>query len=708
MTESKSQIFRFADVEVREREFSLTKAGQLLTVEPKAFRALLFLLHNPQRLISKEELLNSVWGDAAVTEGSLTRCIWLLRSVLGDDIRSPRYIETVATVGYRWVCKLEVSEDGSEEPVAAKQPNGLAGDEKTVGSGNRWWGWALSGGGVLVLCLAAAIWFLRRPLPPPRILAYAQITHDGHSKYLAGTDGSRLYFARTNQHELNFGAHSVDSICQIALSGGEDAKIPVAVPNSHLEDVSADGSNLLVMSDTDKPGYSLWIVKTLGGQARRLGEAVGASFSPDGNSVAYSTRGDIWLVKNDGTGAHKLASIGDDAGYFAWSPDGGVIRFTKGYSIWEMSSSGSNPHALFPERTVSFIDCCGHWTPDGKLYVFQSTPKGALDRSELLVLDERSGLLRRSQTGPVLLAGGPIRWGVPIPGKDGKTIYAEGQTPRGELSRYDAKIKQFQPFLGGISAQGATFSKDGQYVAYVSYPEAILWKAKRDGSDPVQLTDPSLLTFLPRWSPDGTQVAFVAWSAATDVFRVYLVDADGGSPAKLLPVAKAYSDFPSWSPDGHKIVFNADPNDQSYNGHEVVRIVDLGAGQVTTIPGSYDLNAPRWSPDGRYLAAVKDDVHLEVFDFKAQRWSEIAQKGTVDSPEWSSDGQYIFFRRVKGDLGIFRISIKGGAPEKIVDLKDWHDAGWYGAYMGLDPTDAPLLLRDIGSDDIYALTLEEE
>src|ERR1035438_3028711 len=120
MTESKSQIFRFDDVEVREREFSLTKAGQVLTVEPKAFRALLFLLHNPQRLISKEELLNSVWGDAAVTEGSLTRCIWLLRSLLGDDIRSPRYIETVATVGYRWACKLEVSVD---RPGGLSYPN---------------------------------------------------------------------------------------------------------------------------------------------------------------------------------------------------------------------------------------------------------------------------------------------------------------------------------------------------------------------------------------------------------------------------------------------------------------------------------------------------------------------------------------------------------------------------------------------------------
>ena len=63
---------------------------------------------------------------------------------------------------------------------------------------------------------------------------------------------------------------------------------------------------------------------------------------------------------------------------------------------------------------------------------------------------------------------------------------------------------------------------------------------------------------------------------------------------------------------------------------------------------------------------------------------------------------------MSGDTGLFRVRISGGEAEKIVDLKDWHDAGWFGRYMGLDPTDAPLLLRDIGSEDIYALTLDQK
>jgi DNA-binding winged helix-turn-helix (wHTH) protein len=180
MMSSKPFVFRFDDVEVLEREFTLIKAGKVLTLEPKAFRTLVFLLHNPQRLISKEELLNTVWGDAAVTEGSLTRCIWLLRRKLGDDTRNPRYIATVTTLGYRFVCPVEVEEDiprypaptgfsaaeGRSEPVDFKtravggsnqaKPQDLAGWRL-----RRWWVVAAA---ILVLCIVAASWYLHRIL----------------------------------------------------------------------------------------------------------------------------------------------------------------------------------------------------------------------------------------------------------------------------------------------------------------------------------------------------------------------------------------------------------------------------------------------------------------------------------------------------------------------------------------------------------------
>jgi DNA-binding winged helix-turn-helix (wHTH) protein len=88
MIEHKPFVFTFADVEVREREFCIVKAGEVLPVEPKAFRVLLFLLRNPHRLITKDELLDAVWNDYAVSENSLTRSIALLRRLLGDDPRA--------------------------------------------------------------------------------------------------------------------------------------------------------------------------------------------------------------------------------------------------------------------------------------------------------------------------------------------------------------------------------------------------------------------------------------------------------------------------------------------------------------------------------------------------------------------------------------------------------------------------------------------
>src|ERR1700740_1401237 len=112
MTAHKPFVFTFADVEVREREFCIVKAGEVLPVEPKAFRVLLFLLHNPHKLVKKHELLDAVWNDCAVSENSLTRSIALLRRLLGDDTREPRYIATVPTVGYRFLCDVEVAESG--------------------------------------------------------------------------------------------------------------------------------------------------------------------------------------------------------------------------------------------------------------------------------------------------------------------------------------------------------------------------------------------------------------------------------------------------------------------------------------------------------------------------------------------------------------------------------------------------------------------
>ena len=173
MTVINSFVFRFADVEVRESEFSIIRSGQVFAVEPKAFRVLLFLVRNPQRVVTKEELLGAVWGDTAVTENSLTRSILKLRRALGDDAREPRYIETVSTVGYRFVCAVEARDEAEwdspkADPPVAGNVHAIAAEEEpapapavstaSVVARTGPWRWVAVGVVVIVGVLSGWLW----------------------------------------------------------------------------------------------------------------------------------------------------------------------------------------------------------------------------------------------------------------------------------------------------------------------------------------------------------------------------------------------------------------------------------------------------------------------------------------------------------------------------------------------------------------------
>jgi eukaryotic-like serine/threonine-protein kinase len=577
-----------------------------------------------------------------------------------------------------------LSESGSAPAVAASGASGQRRRGKVLV-------WLVGVAAVLALAAAAYLAIAsRNRVPALRISEYIQITHDGRAKQLKGTDGSRLYF---DQDQLQ-------PIGQVAISGGEIAPVPVAVPDPRLVDVSPDGSTFLVASFTGglKKDYPLWSVRILGGSARHLSEAVDAAWSPDGNAVAYSTReGDIHLIQSDGAEDRKSASVGSLLTSLCWSHDGKTIRFTKDQALWEMSSSGSNLHRVLPAWTAGQGE--GHWAQDGRFFFVSS--------GQIWAMDERHLLFRRSSGEPLPLTSGPIRWDSPIAAKDGKTIFASGVTPRGELIRFNSQSRQFQPYLGGISADSVSFSRDAKSVAYVSYPDGILWRANGDGSSRMQLTDGTSYPRLPSWSPDDTQILFMTSPPHGGTTRAYVVSSQGGTPRLLLPGEAGPETDPNWSPDGRQIVFSTS-REAGDDPKSVICILEPDSNHVTTLPGSVGMFSPRWSPDGHSIVTLNPkSLGMNIFDIRTQRWST-PYKGPAGFPRWSRDSRSIYFLGLPYNPGLFRIPVTGGDAERITDLKDVHYTGYYSVWFGLDPTDAPLLLRDIGTSDIYALTLEEK
>ena len=348
------------------------------------------------------------------------------------------------------------------------------------------------------------------------------------------------------------------------------------------------------------------------------------------------------------------------------------------------------------------------FSKNGKWVAYISYPDGTLWRSKIdgsERLQLTYPLLGRTYIAqPVQLTFGPVSFGAPAFSPDGKHLFAMGMEMHGELAVYDRTSGQFKPFLNGLSAAYVDFSPDGQWVAYVSYPQGTLWRSRVDGSDKLQLTFTPLDPILnPKWSPDGTRIAFARWKMGDR--RVYVVPASGGNPELLLSGDFNPND-PTWSPDSKSIC---------YGGAAVVdgpgteiRILELATKKSTTIPASQHLFGPRWSPDGRYIAAESDDMaHMFFYSFATGRWKRLTSEGTFSSgwPLWSHDSRFVY--ATVNDT-ITRFSIPDGRAEVVVKTGSWRTTepifpggGWF----ALTPDERIVVLLDRGTDEMYSLDL---
>jgi len=569
----------------------------------------------------------------------------------------------------------------------------------TVAPARRWWKIAV--GACALLGVAALLFVMRPVLPPPKVVGSVQITNDGQQKSRVVTDGSRLYFAR------------MGGLYQVSAAGGEVVAIPQSTPDMTPVDVAPDRSQLLVVRGSFllSPG-GVWTLPVVGGSARRLGSvlAYDASWSPAGDKIAYSSGSDLYVANSDGAESKKLTSLPGPAMWPRWSPDSSRLRLTvspktdlNSNAIWEVRSDGSGLHRILAGWSNPPSECCGIWTADGRYFVFQSQRGGA---ANIWAIREAGSLFQRVSHEPVQLTSGPTSTGAPALDPSGKRLFVQTMQPRGELVRWDAKLREFRPFLSGIQASAVDFSRDGKWAAYVTFPDGNLWRSRIDGSERLQLSFPPLSAYMPRWSPDGSQIAFMA-QAPGKLMKIYLVSTEGGALQEPVAGDEEQAD-PNWSPDGASFVFGGQILPETDAGKNLIRIFNLKTHQVSAVPGSEGLWSPRWSPDGRYLIAMTNNGRkLLVYDFKNPAWNVVAEN-QLSYLQWSHRGEYVYFMgTVAGVNLIYRVRLSDHKLEEVLSLKDFHQAPFtVGGWMGIDPDDEPLLIRDAGTQDIHVLTLD--
>jgi Tol biopolymer transport system component/DNA-binding winged helix-turn-helix (wHTH) protein len=701
---------QFGVFEVDLKSGELRRSGVRIRLQSQPFKLLASLLEHPGEVVSHETLQQQLWGaDTTVDfDHSLGIAVNKLREALGDHAENPRFIETLAKRGYRFIAPVKtIEEPGSTQP-AVLPSTGATSVPGAVGIAH--WRWVAVS--LVCVCLGLGIALILRP-PAHRPYRVEQITYSGHvlkndldveSFSSSASDGPRIYFSYMEN------GNPVLAVALVANGEISHLQLPSELGAPLIGSLSPDGSRLIIHSHLQAdPEQPLWIVPTLGGNVRRVPNVLAhdATWMPDGRRLLIANGNELTIVEADGSDPHKLITTPGRAFWLRWSPDGRRLRFTLRDSkrqtteLWEVAADGSNPHPLLPGWSQPASECCGSWTPDGKEFVFQSSHGGA---SEIWARRERPWYLADRE--PRQITNDPMDYETPSTSPDSNRIFFIGANPQFELLHALPRSSTFTVLAQNLSAAAlAEYSLDGHWVAWLNASDGSLWRSRIDGSERIELTTPPLRIFTMKWSPDDRRLALMAKEPGKP-WKVYLIEAEGGKPMPLLNEDRNEAD-PDWSADGQSIIFGRLPDRMDSRQPKTIYLLNLQTRKVTEIPGSTGLFSPRLSPDGRYIAAIRlDQKALMLFDRAQERWTILTTHGVGD-PAWSHDGRSLYFQDfLEKGKPIYRIDVPSGQPKPVATIDNLLPiAATDYRLIGLAPGDLPVVSVHTSTVNLYSVDL---
>lgn len=612
--------FQVADWQVHPSLNQLQRGGERTHLEPRLMYVLTCLASRPGAVISREQLLRTVWGDTIVCEEALTRAISDLRHAFGDDPQRPCFIETIRKGGYRLVAPVQPLPQGQEALANSAASHRMGGElapatEALASARRRRTGIVILA--VILVMVAGLIWLQSRLLPPPAsspIPGRPLTSYPGRETTPAlSPDGKQLAFARDGGHGTGLDIY----VQQV----GADAHLRLTdMAGIELHPVWSPQGDRIAFIHVGQQ-RAIYVVPFLGGEPRRLltgdVQVSGLDWSADGRFLAYTQESAqgypaVHLLRLADLEVRLLTpppvgSRGDHAPLF--SPDGRQVAILRTDAagrddiVLVSSEDGAVQKQIPLQRHVSGWA----WSPTSEQMILATAVGGYY------------GLHRCS------LADGGLDW-LPTPGRNVRdlSVAREGAGLVYEDVYHDIDVHRLQladdpdrgmekesvldpdPFRSGTPLitstrddHAASCSPDGKRIAFLSQRSGAseVWICDSAGRQAWQLTEFTGATVLPpHWDPSGRRLAFSVLLEKR--FAVHVMALDAAMPRRL-STGPAHAVLSFWSRNGQWIYFT----EGGEAGWRLRRISPQGDHSEDVLPAGYHSYCE--SLDGLHLYCVR-------------------------------------------------------------------------------------------------------
>lgn len=716
--ENKGFVYEFGKFVLDPQEKTLFADGVSIHLPAKEFDTLLLLIQNNGHALRKDEMMSAIWQDAFVEESNLAKQISRLRKIFNTN--GNRLIETVPKHGYRFAADLRLVRTEATQPVIVEkrtvqrvtfaidsqiEPERLAlPPARRVFFRSRWFAFLI----VASIGIGFVTWRYRttflasRPVP---IDKYAPVrltddpnddtgpmwSKDGRIRFTRILPGNRaetwiMNSDGTGQTALPMPAGkrifswSPDEKKVLFQKDGDATRSYLSNPDGSGEILlpfrggnwSADSKMLVYHQKVAEGNFDILIYSIETGKSRNITnhEAFDAdpSFSPDGRQVVFTSirdgNGEIYSIDIDGGNLRRLTFDAKTDAHAAFSPDGTQISFNsdrenENGDVYLMNADGSgSPTKLthFDKSTETLGP--GGWTLDGTKIAFFSDREG---KDDIYVMSAEMVKARLVFSEPEHDIGS-----FSYSADRKRIVYSTAiEDKSGELRMFDVESQRTSLVKKTeLPTVPVDWSAQGDLIVFHDRIDgnSEVCVVKPDGSDFRNLTNDPATDAGASWSPDGKQLAFVAYrNNPVNAPQLYVMNADGSDPRPITP-RKGFESDPVWLPDGRGIIFICDRNDSPGNLMDVCQINSDGSEEKRVLVHNGHDAQPSVSPDGSRIAFVaSSDGNNELYLVNADGTGllRLTRNSASDqSPKWSADGKTLaFLSNRDGKFAIYEIEV---------------------------------------------------